>query len=241
MKVTGKASDPMYINVLPAYTDLNFTSIQVNDTVVEKHFKHACRQLTIMETRTSQSMWWSKSGVGLEAWSCRQIYPVALVQHLQITSVRSPTTLKAKSVQWPSAWEMRAKWRPKTLSRPNHTRVKALHTHKHTHIHMHTKPTNLPGEPASCHQQDWLGQAKRHGWGELWFRSSISQHTYQMAWHSAYLTRYFNLNHSIYTGSANEWQTLHVTNSRSVKAASPKALVPTKPPWRPSSTYASSP
>jgi len=148
----------MYINVLPAYTDLNFTSIQVNDTVVEKHFKHACRQLTIMETRTSQSMWWSKSGVGLEAWSCRQIYPVALVQHLQITSVRSPTTLKAKSVQWPSAWEMRAKWRPKTLSRPNHTRVKALHTHKHTHTYTCTQ------SPQIC-QESQQAVISRIGWG----------------------------------------------------------------------------
>jgi len=63
----------------------------------------------------------------------------------------------------------------------SYTGQSTAYAQTHTHIHMHTKPTNLPGEPASCHQQDWLGQAKRHGWGELWFRSSISQHTYQMA------------------------------------------------------------
>jgi hypothetical protein len=161
----------------------------VNDTVVEKHFKHACRQLTIMETRTSQSMWWSKSGVGLEAWSCRQIYPVALVQHLQITSVRSPTSfLKAEGVRWTSAWEIRAKRRPEALSRPNHTWVKALHTHKCTHIHVHTKPTNLPGKPASCYQQDWLGAGR-----EAWMGGAVVQVQHLTAhilsgWHSPYLT-----------------------------------------------------
>jgi len=56
------------------------------------------------------------------------------------------------------------------MSRPNHTWVKALHTHKCTHIHVHTKPTNLPGKPASCYQQDWLGAGR-----EAWMGGAVVQ------------------------------------------------------------------